>query len=197
MKTNDKDIEMMAREYSHKTWSHDPYDQNDIECAYESGFKACEAKMLAEASEGFVNYYYHSDIFKHHEDTARAAFTAGAMSQAKKLNEDYESGKELNHEDLFRLLKHQQKSAEINLRLYNEGQEEIQKLKELAREMIEENATNREKIERLKADREITVKALKLISMDNIYVGENGWRDENFLNVKQAREALKSIGEIE
>jgi hypothetical protein len=55
-------------------------------------------------------------------------------------------------------------------------------------------ARNRE-IQKLKADRDVTVEALKLIAMDNIYVAENGWRDEYFLNVKQATEALKSIGE--
>lgn len=33
--------------------------------------------------------------------------------------------------------------------------------------------------------------ALEMIAMDNIYIGENGWKDEYFLNVKQAREALK------
>jgi len=35
--------------------------------------------------------------------------------------------------------------------------------------------------------------ALDLIALDNIYVGENGWKDEHFLDVKQAREALAKI----
>ena len=41
----------------------------------------------------------------------------------------------------------------------------------------------------------IAVSALELISLDNIYVGENGWRDEHFLNVKQAKEALNKTSQ--
>lgn len=39
----------------------------------------------------------------------------------------------------------------------------------------------------------IAIEALELIAMDNIYVGENGWKDEHFLNVKHATEALEKI----
>lgn len=37
------------------------------------------------------------------------------------------------------------------------------------------------------------VQALKTIALENIYVAENGWRDEHFLNVKQANEALSNF----
>jgi seryl-tRNA synthetase len=42
----------------------------------------------------------------------------------------------------------------------------------------------------------IAVEALEMISLDNIYVDENGWRDEYILGYNQAREALVKIGEM-
>lgn len=39
------------------------------------------------------------------------------------------------------------------------------------------------------------VEALKLIAEPNIFIAENGWRDEHFLDVKQAEEALSHYRE--
>jgi hypothetical protein len=40
---------------------------------------------------------------------------------------------------------------------------------------------------------EMQNEALKLIALKDVYVGENGWRDEYFLSVKQADEALAAV----
>jgi hypothetical protein len=152
MKTTDEQIEKMARDISHLEISDTLIEslhnkeidelRSLLEQQYKAGFKACEAKMLAEASDGFDQWWdnerggkpLNNDHIPVTEQQLykweKEAYTAGAMLQARKLNEDYELGKELSHEDLFRLLKHQQKSAEINLGLYNKSQKEIQKLKE-------------------------------------------------------------------
>lgn len=42
----------------------------------------------------------------------------------------------------------------------------------------------------------VAVQTFEAISCDNIYVGENGWRDEHFLDVKQAQEAITNIANI-
>lgn len=96
MKTNDQDIEKMAREYSE---SQDYYVDHDgdtwqkglivsiygeAEDAYFDGFKACEAKMLAEASEGFEEWYY-DNVADGYRENYLEAFTSGAMSQAKEI----------------------------------------------------------------------------------------------------------------
>lgn len=48
-------------------------------------------------------------------------------------------------------------------------------------------------IESLKQRLSVAVEALNLIALDNIYVTQDEWRDEHFLNVKQAKEALAKI----
>ena len=63
--------------------------------AFKAGYKACEAKMLAEASEGFGEWYYdesrvsspmsiNSTLKEVQEISHKDAFIAGAMSQAKR-----------------------------------------------------------------------------------------------------------------
>jgi hypothetical protein len=103
MKTNDKDIEKMHREefgnrpcqYSNAESVHWDYTLG----GYRAGFKACEAKMLTEAASGFEGFYKSSvqDEFDYSSMRAdekalrlmdmRKAFTAGAMSQVKKIEE--------------------------------------------------------------------------------------------------------------
>jgi hypothetical protein len=107
MKTNDKDIEKMAREVQMAQlacyYSGDEFSRKSMrQISYHSakaGFKACEAKMLAEAASGFEGFYKSSvqDEFDYssmrHDEKAlrlmdmRKAFTAGAMSQAKRVKE--------------------------------------------------------------------------------------------------------------
>jgi hypothetical protein len=58
--------------------------------------------------------------------------------------------------------------------------------RDYAKMMEVENAELRKKLD-------VAVEALKMIALDNTYVGEDGWRDEHFLDVKQATEALKTI----
>jgi hypothetical protein len=109
MKTNDKDIERMAKEYARKSWTHDPYDQNDIELAYELGFKACEAKMLAEAAISFDDWFSEvydeatkwrdwqsCDNLHDNKHNMQKAFTDGVMSQAKKDAEELKLASEIN-----------------------------------------------------------------------------------------------------
>jgi len=101
MKTNDKDIEKMATEYADENYMVGNVSLNDFEYdmatdCYKAGFKACEAKMLAESSENFDGWWYDendnlymlNDVYKNY---CSMAFTAGAMSQAKKDEE------EINH----------------------------------------------------------------------------------------------------
>jgi seryl-tRNA synthetase len=56
------------------------------------------------------------------------------------------------------------------------------------------NQSNKERAE-LEQRLAIAVEALEMISLDNIYVGENGWRDEYILGYNQAREALNKINQ--
>jgi hypothetical protein len=69
-----------------------PIVPEDICNAFFDGFKACEAKMLAEASGGFDEFYL-SEIGGSFDDESavdemiKEAFTAGAMSQAKRMKE--------------------------------------------------------------------------------------------------------------
>ena len=63
--------------------------------AFKAGFKACEAKMLAEASEGFEewwrSFFYTDPPIAEGSIFSREiieAFTAGAMSQARKDAEE-------------------------------------------------------------------------------------------------------------
>jgi hypothetical protein len=51
MKTNDKDIEKMAVEYDQNKENVLISGWNESQKGFKAGFKACEAKMLAEASE--------------------------------------------------------------------------------------------------------------------------------------------------
>jgi hypothetical protein len=62
-------------------------------------WKACAEWMLSQAVNGFNEYYYNSEIFKHHEDTARAAFVAARLSSAKEIEfakKDFEHLSELH-----------------------------------------------------------------------------------------------------
>jgi hypothetical protein len=96
MKTNDKDIEKMSRDYMMEKINHIETPSKDLADAYKAGFKACEAKMLVEAS-GFEDWWKgmyselcnttdHPDIVLANSvmEATEKAFTAGAMSQAKK-----------------------------------------------------------------------------------------------------------------
>jgi hypothetical protein len=131
MKTTDEQIYTLENEYMKNALKGltggAEIESFDLRDAFKAGFKACEAKMLAGASDPYNEHEMAGDVARFagtnrmsYEDVAEYFFAAGAMSQAKKLSKDYELGKELSHEDLFRLLKHQQKSAEINLGLYND-----------------------------------------------------------------------------
>jgi hypothetical protein len=51
-------------------------------------------------------------------------------------------------------------------------------------------------VNKLKAQNKIMREALELICLENIYIGENGWRDEYILSFNQAKEALEKIGEV-
>jgi septal ring factor EnvC (AmiA/AmiB activator) len=66
-----------------------------------------------------------------------------------------------------------------------------QQVKDIEQQLYQSNKERAESEQKLA----IAVEALELISLDNIYVGENGWRDEHFLNVKQAKEALAKINQ--
>lgn len=55
----------------------------------------------------------------------------------------------------------------------------------------------RQELTKLKAQLDKAVEALELIALDNIFVAENGWRDEHFLDVKQAKEALSIIKQLD
>jgi hypothetical protein len=110
MKTNDKDIEKMAVDdltviYVKLNKAIDLLSFSGIDVpllseiqaflheSYTKGFKACEAKMLAEASEGFENLKkqyvggYGVQYEIPDEVAYKEAFTAGAMSQAKRVKE--------------------------------------------------------------------------------------------------------------
>lgn len=50
-------------------------------------WQACAEWMLSQADSDFNDYYYNSEIFKHHEDTARAAFIAARLSSAKEIEQ--------------------------------------------------------------------------------------------------------------
>ncbi len=90
-----------------------PIVPEDICHAFCDGFKACEAKMLAEASEGFEEWYYDNVADGYRENYLEAftsgdnvadgyrenyleAFTAGAMSQAKRDAEELRLMSEVN-----------------------------------------------------------------------------------------------------
>jgi hypothetical protein len=106
MKTNDKDIEKMSYEWcldasDEHLDPRDFYPSPQSMDAYSAGFKACEAKMLAEAAKDFGEYekeYWDNETLcgktyrewtrQDHVEMAtsyqRRAFTAGAISQAKR-----------------------------------------------------------------------------------------------------------------
>ena len=96
MKTNDKDIEAWLASQT-QTFTNTTMEQEII--LLRRGFKACEAKMLAEASEEFSEWHRNEYIrIRTCEDSCRftasmfaesranqsKAFTAGAMSQARR-----------------------------------------------------------------------------------------------------------------
>jgi hypothetical protein len=117
MKTNDKDIEKMCLDFINLSFNFEMCGNaekkmfiDDSLKVYKAGFKACEAKMLAEASEGFKEFVLNlpSEVIqqsKNHRDFNdpqsmpriiwEAAHTAGAMSQAKRVNELKETIAEL------------------------------------------------------------------------------------------------------
>jgi hypothetical protein len=87
MKTTDEQIEKMAREYADKDLLTRVglYDYGLRVMSYKAGFKACEAKMLAEATKNFEEFIFkfeRSDAYsmRHMEKS----YAAGAMSQARK-----------------------------------------------------------------------------------------------------------------
>jgi hypothetical protein len=94
MKTNLRDLsETYASAIADQTvLAGKPIVPEDICHAFCDGFKACEAKMLAEASGGFDEFYL-SEIGGSFDDESavdemiKEAFTAGAMSQAKRMKE--------------------------------------------------------------------------------------------------------------
>lgn len=106
MKTSDEQIEKMAREYADENYMVGNVNLNDFEYdiatdCYKEGFKACEAKMLAEAAKDWVEY---EKSHEHHEGylyIAREAFTAGAMSQAKRVRELEEQNNWLRNNQNF------------------------------------------------------------------------------------------------
>ena len=89
-----KDKETMAREWAlscdqSKIRSYDGYTAvyNNLVYGYLSGFDAGQAQLLEQAASGFADYYYHSDIYKDHEENARAAWQASQLSSDKVLAE--------------------------------------------------------------------------------------------------------------
>jgi hypothetical protein len=114
MKTNDKDIEKMAEKFAEMLDEDGtPLVDAGLFQGYKAGFKACEAKMLAEASEGFEEWYYDNVADGYRENYLEAftsgdnvadgyrenyleAFTSGAMSQAKRDAEELRLMSEVN-----------------------------------------------------------------------------------------------------
>jgi septal ring factor EnvC (AmiA/AmiB activator) len=66
-----------------------------------------------------------------------------------------------------------------------------QQVKDIEQQLSQSNKERAELEQKLA----IAVEALEMISLDNIYVGENGWRDEYILGYNQAREALNKINQ--
>jgi hypothetical protein len=102
MKTNDKDIEKMAVDdltviYVKLNKAIDLLSFSGIDVpllseiqaflheSYTKGFKACEAKMLAGASD-WVEYEKTHEHLEGYLYVAKEAFIAGAMSQAKRVS---------------------------------------------------------------------------------------------------------------
>ncbi|MFN8996420.1 MAG: hypothetical protein ACK5X3_22510 [Pseudomonadota bacterium] len=96
MKTNDKDIEKMAEKFAEMLDEDGtPLVDAGLFQGYKAGFKACEAKMLAEASEGFEEWYY-DNVADGYRENYLEAFTSGAMSQAKRDAEELRLMSEVN-----------------------------------------------------------------------------------------------------
>jgi hypothetical protein len=110
MKTNDKDIEMMCLEFIDLNFNFEMCGNaekkmfiDDSIKVYKAGFKACEAKILAEAREGFEEWFVEykdkafaayggaksvrDDMVSDQKHTGKEAFAAGAMLQAKRIKE--------------------------------------------------------------------------------------------------------------
>ena len=49
------------------------------------------------------------------------------------------------------------------------------------------------KIEKLEQENKMMLDCLELICLDNIYIGQDGWKDEYFLVVKNAKECLNKL----
>jgi hypothetical protein len=180
MKTTDKDIENMARDYSYRASQEIEYNSrtDDLEYGYFDGFKACEAKMLAEASAGVERWQTENlssdqSILIH--DLTERAFTAGAMSQAKKDEE------EINHT--------MQINEGLGIRISKLGQE-IQKLKadrEVLLECVKWYEENAEGYTVNLSDEHKKHGFDLFVDMQTV----------EYLSGNKAIEALKSIGEIE
>lgn len=50
-------------------------------------FEAGQEVLLDQAREGFGSYYYDSEIYKYHEDAAKAAWQAAKLSSMKEIEE--------------------------------------------------------------------------------------------------------------
>jgi hypothetical protein len=178
MKTNDKDIEKMAEKFAEMLDEDGtPLVDAGLFQGYKAGFKACEAKMLAEASEGFEAYekeywdreaiggktareWTQQGFVEMATSYQRKAFTAGAMSQAKRVRENEK-------------VRRCHSCGEVAMR--NDGAA-----------ILDENW-------KLKADREVLVNLAKLIAGNQEFYDEISDKSKT----EAARQALKSIGEIE
>ncbi len=107
MKTNDKDIEKMAEKFAEMLDEDGtPLVDAGLFQGYKAGFKACEAKMLAESADDLKSFWFHWRRFWGTNDhryipdqppiVVKEAFTAGAMSQAKRDAEELRLMSEVN-----------------------------------------------------------------------------------------------------
>ncbi len=88
MKTTDEQIEKMARDHVGKYAGVETFSVKHMELTYKNGFKACEAMILAEATEDLQDFIDTRGEFTPREYVLmKQAFTAGAMSQAKRVRE--------------------------------------------------------------------------------------------------------------
>jgi hypothetical protein len=188
------EIEKAAREW----WSEIGYMQTPTDCDLDlvdvyNGFKAGYNHAQSMASDGFEAFiksklaiaptpedYENLVNFK---EIIELGWAQAKLSCAKIKNERI---KELEEKLAIssQIMDAMTKTSQNNYKL-------TQQVKDIEQQLYQSNKERAELEQKLA----IAVEALGLISLDNIYVGENGWRDEHFLNVKQAKEALTKINQ--
>jgi hypothetical protein len=207
MKTNDKDIEKMAAEvqmaqlacYVGDEFSRESMRQISFHSA-KAGFKACEAMMVESAASDFQkwgrDYFGATEVCIDYLIHVQKAFTAGAMSQAKRDAEEINRTMQINEGLGIRISKLEQEIQKLKDDL--EKQTNARKSEERARQFYVDQVI------KLKADRGVMVSCLKwygdkknISFMDCAHIEINDEGEELADNGYRARQALKSTGEIE